>query len=46
MHRLKKMLDADMAITLTTDSNPGSCPTANLQFANAIRLLIYEINTC
>ena len=21
-----------MAITLTTDSNPGSCPTANLQF--------------
>ena len=28
----RKMLDNDMAITLTTDSNPGSCPTANLQF--------------
>lgn len=29
----RKMLEAGMAITLTTDSNPGSCPTANLQFA-------------
>ncbi|MDO5715986.1 MAG: imidazolonepropionase [Tissierellia bacterium] len=28
----RKMLDANMAITLCTDSNPGSCPTANLQF--------------
>ncbi|BCA84570.1 imidazolonepropionase [Enterococcus saigonensis] len=28
----KKMIDHGMAITLTTDSNPGSCPTANLQF--------------
>ncbi len=28
----RKMLDNDMSITLTTDSNPGSCPTANLQF--------------
>lgn len=28
----KKMLDAGMAITLSTDSNPGSCPTANMQF--------------
>lgn len=28
----KKMLAADMAITLSTDSNPGSCPTANIQF--------------
>ena len=28
----RKMLDNDMAITLSTDSNPGSCPTANLQF--------------
>lgn len=28
----RKMLDAGMAITLCTDSNPGSCPTANLQF--------------
>ncbi|MTB64945.1 imidazolonepropionase [Streptococcus sp. zg-86] len=27
-----KMLDKGMAITLSTDSNPGSCPTANLQF--------------
>ncbi len=29
----RKMLDKGMAITITTDSNPGSCPTANLQFA-------------
>lgn len=29
----RKMLDNNVAITLTTDSNPGSCPTANLQFA-------------
>ncbi|MBO0478292.1 imidazolonepropionase [Vagococcus fluvialis] len=28
----KKMLEADMAITLSTDNNPGSCPTSNLQF--------------
>lgn len=28
----KKMIENGMAITLTTDSNPGSCPTANLQF--------------
>lgn len=26
------MIDAGMAITLSTDSNPGSCPTANMQF--------------
>lgn len=28
----KKMIEAGMAITLSTDANPGSCPTANLQF--------------
>lgn len=28
----KKMIEHGMAITLTTDSNPGSCPTSNLQF--------------
>lgn len=28
----KKMLDNDMAITLSTDNNPGSCPTSNIQF--------------
>lgn len=28
----RKMMDAGMAITITTDSNPGSCPMANLQF--------------
>lgn len=28
----RKMIEAGMAITLSTDSNPGSCPTANLQF--------------
>ena len=26
------MMDTGMAITITTDSNPGSCPMANLQF--------------
>lgn len=28
----KKMIERGMAITLTTDCNPGSCPTANLPF--------------
>lgn len=28
----RKMIEKGMAITLSTDSNPGSCPTANLQF--------------
>lgn len=28
----KKMIEAGMAITLSTDSNPGSCPMANMQF--------------
>lgn len=28
----REMLREGMAITLSTDSNPGSCPTANLQF--------------
>lgn len=28
----RKMLDAGMAITLSTDCNPGSCPTINIQF--------------
>ncbi len=29
----RKMIEKGMAITLSTDSNPGSCPTANMQFA-------------
>ncbi|MGY3779618.1 imidazolonepropionase [Isobaculum melis] len=28
----KKMMAEGMALTLSTDSNPGSCPTANMQF--------------
>lgn len=28
----RKMIEKGMAITLSTDSNPGSCPTANMQF--------------
>lgn len=28
----KKMLESGLAIALSTDSNPGSCPTANMQF--------------
>lgn len=39
----KKMLEAGMAITLTTDSNPGSCPTANLQFAMQLGCLYMRL---
>ncbi|WBW50196.1 imidazolonepropionase [Peptoniphilus equinus] len=39
----RKMLDAGMAITLTTDSNPGSCPTANLQFAMQLGCLYMRL---
>lgn len=39
----RKMLNAGMAITLTTDSNPGSCPTANLQFAMQIGCLYMRL---
>lgn len=28
----KKMLEGGLAVALSTDSNPGSCPTANMQF--------------
>lgn len=28
----RKMIEKGLAITLGTDSNPGSCPTANMQF--------------
>ncbi|MDO4680982.1 MAG: imidazolonepropionase [Aerococcus sp.] len=28
----KKMIEAGVPITLSTDSNPGSCPTINMQF--------------
>lgn len=39
----RKMLNAGMAITLTTDSNPGSCPTANLQFAMQLGCLYMRL---
>lgn len=39
----RKMLDAGMAITLTTDSNPGSCPTANIQFAMQLGCLYMRL---
>lgn len=39
----RKMLDAGMAITVTTDSNPGSCPTANLQFAMQLGCLYLKM---
>ncbi|CEM63171.1 imidazolonepropionase [Treponema phagedenis] len=39
----RKMLDAGMAITLCTDSNPGSCPTANLQFIMQLGCLMMRL---
>ncbi|WP_071027809.1 imidazolonepropionase [Peptoniphilus raoultii] len=39
----RKMLDAGMAITLCTDSNPGSCPTANLQFIMQLGCLAMKL---
>ncbi len=39
----RKMMDAGMAITVTTDSNPGSCPTANLQFAMQLGCLYLKM---
>ncbi|WP_138160490.1 imidazolonepropionase [Peptoniphilus catoniae] len=39
----RKMLDAGMAITLTTDCNPGSCPTANLQFIMQLGCLAMKL---
>lgn len=39
----RKMLDEGMAITLTTDSNPGSCPTANIQFIMQLGALYMKL---
>lgn len=39
----RKMLDAGMAITVTTDCNPGSCPMANLQFAMQLGCLYLRL---
>ncbi len=29
---IRKMIEAGVGVTLSTDCNPGSCPTANIQF--------------
>lgn len=39
----RKMIDEGMAITLTTDSNPGSCPTANIQFIMQLGALAMKL---
>ncbi len=39
----RKMLENDMAITLCTDSNPGSCPTGNLQFVMQLGALYMKL---
>lgn len=39
----RKMIENGMAITLTTDSNPGSCPTANLQFIMQLGCLAMKL---
>lgn len=39
----RKMLDAGMATTVTTDCNPGSCPMANLQFAMQLGCLYLRL---
>ncbi|WP_124057339.1 imidazolonepropionase [Vaginisenegalia massiliensis] len=39
----KKMLENNMAITLSTDSNPGSCPTANIQFVMQLGCYMYHL---
>ncbi|GEQ49649.1 imidazolonepropionase [Tetragenococcus koreensis] len=39
----KKMIEKGMAITLTTDCNPGSCPTANLQFIMQLGCLMQQL---
>lgn len=39
----RKMLDAGMAITVTTDCNPGSCPMANLQFSMQLGCLYLRL---
>ncbi len=39
----RKMLNAGMAITVTTDCNPGSCPMANLQFAMQLGCLYLRL---
>lgn len=39
----RKMLENNMAITLCTDSNPGSCPTANLQFIMQLGCLMMKL---
>ena len=39
----RKMLNAGMAITLTTDCNPGSCPMANLTFVMQLGCLYMRL---
>ncbi len=39
----RKMMERGMAITLCTDSNPGSCPMANLQFIMQLGCFAYKM---
>lgn len=39
----KKMIEKNMAFTLCTDSNPGSCPMANMQFIMQLGCFAYKL---
>ncbi len=39
----RKMVEAGMPITLCTDANPGSCPTANLQFIMQLGCMMMKL---
>lgn len=39
----RKMIDAGMAVTVTTDANPGSCPMWNLQFSMQLGCLYLKM---
>ena len=41
--RARKMVEAGVPIALSTDYNPGSCPTENLQLIMSFGALIYKL---
>ncbi|MDR7857307.1 imidazolonepropionase [Tissierella sp.] len=41
--RAKKMIEEGVPIALSTDYNPGSCPTENLQLIMSFAALIYKL---
>ncbi|MDR2909321.1 MAG: imidazolonepropionase [Oscillospiraceae bacterium] len=41
--RARKMIDSGVAVAISTDFNPGSCPGANIQFAMNLGCLRYKL---